>query len=57
MQARGWRGLLAGFIIGSVAVAGGCGSGDSGNQIGISTEQQGIEKRTGRRFWNRRNRR
>jgi hypothetical protein len=33
MQARGWRGLLAGIMIGTVAAAGGCGSSESGSQL------------------------
>ena len=39
MQARGWRGLLAGVMIGSVAAAGGCGSGGS-DHIEISKERR-----------------
>jgi hypothetical protein len=33
MPGRLWRGLLAGIMIGSVAVAGGCGSWESGSQV------------------------
>ena len=43
MQAHGWRGLLAGVMIGSVAAAGGCGSGGSETQIEISKERQEIK--------------
>ena len=39
MQGRGWRGLLAGVMIGSVAAAGGCGSSDSGTQVERTKEQ------------------
>ena len=43
MQARGWRGLLAGVMIGSVAAAGGCGSGGSETQIEISKERRELK--------------
>jgi hypothetical protein len=43
VQARGCRGLLAGVMIGSLAAAGGCGSGGSGTQIEISKERQEIK--------------
>jgi hypothetical protein len=43
MQARGWRGLLAGVMIGSVAAAGGCGSGGSDTQIEISKERRELK--------------
>jgi len=43
VQARGWRGLLAGVMIGSVAAAGGCGSGGSETQIEISKERREIK--------------
>ena len=39
MQRRPWRGLLAGIMIGSVAVAGGCGSWESGSQVELTKEQ------------------
>jgi hypothetical protein len=43
VQARGWRGLLAGVMIGSVAAAGGCGSGGSGTHIEISKERRELK--------------
>jgi hypothetical protein len=43
VQARGWRGLLAGVMIGSVAAAGGCGSGSSETQIEISKERRELK--------------
>ena len=43
MQARGWRGLLAGVMIGSVVAAGGCGSGGSGTQIEIPKDRREIK--------------
>jgi hypothetical protein len=38
-QGRLWRGLLAGIMTGSVAVAGGCGSWESGSQVEPTKEQ------------------
>jgi hypothetical protein len=43
MQGRLWRGLLAGIMIGSVAVAGGCGSGESGSQVEPTKEQMELK--------------
>jgi hypothetical protein len=43
VQARGWRGLLAGVMIGAVAAAGGCGSGGSGTHIEISKDRREIK--------------
>jgi hypothetical protein len=41
VQACGWRGLLAGVMIGSVAAAGGCGG--SATHIEISKERQELK--------------
>ncbi len=39
MQGGGWQGWLAGIMIGAVAVAGGCGSPESGTQVNRTQAQ------------------
>ena len=51
MQARGWRGLLAGVMIGSVAAAGGCGSGGSETHIEISKERRETKTANRKKVW------
>ena len=55
MQGRHCRGLLAGIMIGSVAVAGGCGSWESGSQVEPTKEQMELraKRKKATSAWNK----